>query len=106
MPSTRSGIDDVVVDRHGEGVGLLEDHAHALAQRDDVDAGAVDVEAVDLDLPSMRRSSIRSFMRLRQRSRVDLPQPEGPISAVTMPFWISMLMSKSACDLPYQRLKC
>jgi hypothetical protein len=31
----------------------------------------------------MRVPSIRSFMRLRQRRRVDLPQPDGPMNAVT-----------------------
>jgi len=29
-------------------------------------------------------------MRLKQRSSVDLPQPEGPISAVTLWSWIGM----------------
>ncbi len=31
----------------------------------------------------VRTLSIRSFMRLRHRSSVDLPQPDGPMSAVT-----------------------
>ena len=30
----------------------------------------------------MRAPSIKSFMRLRQRNNVVLPQPEGPIKAV------------------------
>jgi hypothetical protein len=30
-------------------------------------------------LPSMRTPSTRSFIRLRQRSSVDLPQPDGPM---------------------------
>src|SRR3546814_1803638 len=34
-------------------------------------------------LPSTRQFSITSFMRFRQRRKVDLPQPDGPISAVT-----------------------
>ena len=33
--------------------------------------------------PVMRTPSIRSFIRLRQRRRLDLPQPEGPMKAVT-----------------------
>ena len=33
-------------------------------------------------VPAMRTSSIRSFRRLMQRSKVDLPQPEGPMKAV------------------------
>ncbi len=34
-------------------------------------------------LPLTRQPSMVSFMRLRQRRKVDLPQPEGPISAMT-----------------------
>ena len=33
--------------------------------------------------PAMRQPSMISFMRFRQRRKVDLPQPLGPISAVT-----------------------
>ncbi|CSC38155.1 Uncharacterised protein [Vibrio cholerae] len=33
--------------------------------------------------PSTRVPSTRSFIRLMQRKSVDLPQPEGPINAVT-----------------------
>src|SRR5690606_27843855 len=39
-------VGDVVVDRFGERVGLLEDHADAAADLDGVDAGVVDVLAV------------------------------------------------------------
>ena len=53
----------------------------------------------------MRTLSIRSFMRLTERSSVLLPQPEGPISAVTLPRGTGRLMSKRACFSPYQRLK-
>ena len=38
----------------------------------------------------------RSFMRLKQRSSVVLPQPEGPISAVTSPGLTDSVMSRSA----------
>ena len=34
------------------------------------------------DLPSTSALGIRSFIRFRQRIKVLLPQPEGPISAV------------------------
>jgi len=37
--------------------------------------------------------AIVSFIRLMQRRKVDLPQPEGPIKAVTARFW--MLTSTS-----------
>src|SRR4051794_11647667 len=55
--------------------------------------------------PVMRTLSIRSLRRLTLRSRVDLPHPDGPIRAVTLPLGTSMLMSLSACLSPYQRLK-
>jgi hypothetical protein len=41
-----------------------------------------------------------SFMRFKQRRNVDLPHPEGPISAVTLRGSISMLMFESARDAP------
>ena len=34
-------------------------------------------------LPSTRAPGITSCIRFRDRMKVDLPQPEGPISAVT-----------------------
>ena len=34
-------------------------------------------------LPVTRQIGIVSFMRLMQRRKVDLPQPEGPMRAVT-----------------------
>ena len=39
-------------------------------------------------------------MRLKQRRNVVLPQPEGPISAVTRFSRISMLRLFSACTVP------
>jgi hypothetical protein len=36
-------------------------------------------------VPLTAQPSIRSFIRLRERRRVDLPQPEGPMMAVTEP---------------------
>ncbi len=55
--------------------------------------------------PEIRTVSIRSFMRFMQRSRVDLPQPDGPIRAVTSPRGTSMVISNSAWTLSYHRLK-
>ena len=43
-------VGDVVVHAHGEGVGLLEHHAHPLAQLVDVDV-AVDILPVQKDFP-------------------------------------------------------
>ena len=49
-----------------------------------------------LMLPDTRQMSTVSFMRLRQRRKVDLPQPEGPIIART-----SLLpMSRLTCSIP------
>ncbi len=45
--------------------------------------------------PSIRIPSIRSFIRFRQRSRVDFPQPEGPIKAV-------MVFSLKKEDTPFK----
>ena len=50
--------------------------------------------------PSSRALRTVSCMRLKVRSNVDLPQPEGPISAVTRLVAIPMLMSNSVCLVP------
>ncbi len=39
-------------------------------------------------------------MRLKVRSRVDFPQPEGPMNAVTLPLAISMLTFLRPWNLP------
>ncbi len=39
-------------------------------------------------------------MRLKQRRNVDLPQPEGPISAVTWFSWMGIEIDFSAWNLP------
>src|SRR5262249_2879525 len=52
--------------------------------------------------PVTRAPSIRSFMRLSVRRNVDLPQPEGPISAITDRSGIDSPMSNRACFSPYQ----
>ena len=50
--------------------------------------------------PEWRMPSMSSFMRLKFRSSVDFPQPDGPMNAVTCFSGMSMLMSKSACFFP------
>ena len=86
MPCDAQAVGDVLVDRLRERVRLLEHHADALAQLDDVDASGRRCRRRRAgSSPSMRTPSIRSFMRLRQRSSVDLPQPDGPMKAVTWP---------------------
>ena len=51
-------------------------------------------------LPSRRVPVIRSFIRLIVRSSVDLPQPDGPISAVIWWVGTSIEMSFTARKLP------
>ncbi|KAJ06547.1 hypothetical protein M004_01925 [Pseudomonas aeruginosa M10] len=50
--------------------------------------------------PSTRQPSTRSFIRLKQRSKVDLPQPDGPMKAVTRCFGMFIRTSKRACLAP------
>jgi hypothetical protein len=77
-------VGDVLVDRLRERVGLLEHHADAPAQLRDVDLAVEQMSLPSMSIwPSMRTPSMRSFMRLKQRSSVDLPQPLGPMKAVT-----------------------
>src|SRR5262245_38403733 len=53
-------------------------------------------------VPSMRTPSTRSFIRFRQRSSVDLPQPEGPMYAVTRCLGMAIVTSRRASFGPYQ----
>src|SRR5438552_10334233 len=55
--------------------------------------------------PSKRTVSTRSFNRLMERRNVDLPQPEGPIRAVTRPAGRLRPILKSACLSPYHNEK-
>ena len=48
----------------------------------------------------MRKPGTESFIRLRLRRKVVLPQPEGPIRAVIWPRRIRMVTSISACLAP------
>jgi hypothetical protein len=43
-------------------------------------------------------------MRLSVRRKVDLPQPDGPMNAVTLSWSISIETSLIACTAPYQTL--
>jgi hypothetical protein len=40
-------------------------------------------------------------MRLRLRKTVLLPQPDGPIKPVILPFWIGTSLSRTARKEPY-----
>ena len=74
---------DVVVDALRERVGLLEHHADAAAHLDRRRRpGRRGRCRGSMSVPSTRAPSMRSFMRLKQRSTVVLPQPDGPMNAV------------------------
>ena len=94
-------VGHVVVDGHGEGVGLLEHHADAPAQVGDVHAGGVDLLARGKARePVIFTLGMRSFIRSMVRRKVDLPQPEGPMRAVILLALMSMEMSFSAWFSP------
>ena len=68
----------VVEDALRKGVGPLEDHAHPLAQLHHVGARARRCPSRRCStLPSRAAPGMVSFMRLRQRRKVDFPHPEG-----------------------------
>src|SRR5512143_2768676 len=50
--------------------------------------------------PSTRAPGIVSCIRLRQRSSVDLPQPDGPMMDVTSPDWTPNDTSRTTRDAP------
>src|SRR5262245_51050863 len=57
-------------------------------------------------VPAIFTPSIRSFMRFKQRSSVDLPQPEGPMYAVTRCLGTDIETSLSASLAPYHSERC
>ena len=97
MPAELEPGDDVLGDRHRrERVRLLEHHADAAADVGDQQVGAVDVDAVDArPCPPSDAPGTSSCMRLRIRRNVDLPQPDGPISAVT---WFALHLERHAVE--------
>ncbi len=56
-------------------------------------------------VPVARAMGLVSCMRFRQRTKVDLPQPEGPISAVAWLAGMCRLMSCRVCVEPYHAFK-
>lgn len=50
--------------------------------------------------PVVRALGMVSFMRFMVRRKVDLPQPDGPMKAVTARSGMSRLTSKIACLSP------
>ena len=67
----------------GKRVGLLEDHADVPAGLGELAVRAVDVRPVEQDVAGHRGAGMSWCIRLRMRRKVDLPQPDGPMSAVT-----------------------
>ncbi len=55
--------------------------------------------------PSWRELSTKSFMRLRLHRKVLLPQPEGPMRAITLRSGMVRLMEYRACLAPYQKFQ-
>ena len=90
----------VVVNTHGKGIGLLKYHAHVFAQRGEIYVCLINVRASDFHGPETLQPSTRSFMRLKVRRSVDLPQPDGPISAVTFLVGTVMSICFNACISP------
>ena len=81
-----------------ERVGLLEHHADAAADLGGREAAAVDVDAVEQrSAPPSAAPGTSSCMRLRMRRNVDFPQPDGPMSAVTLRAGISSDTRSSTC---------
>src|SRR3972149_186056 len=58
-----------------------------------------------LACPLTRTPGIKSFIRFRQRRRVLLPQPDGPMSAATRCAGKFIVTSLIACLWPYHRLR-
>ena len=52
-PDHAKRVDHILENRFGEGVRLLEDHAHAATERDDLQAWIVNRASVDGDVPLM-----------------------------------------------------
>jgi hypothetical protein len=78
----------------------LEDHADPPTHFNRIDLWFVDVLAMKEDFALGARLGTRSFMRLKARSTVLLPQPDGPISAVIFCRLMLRLMSRTARKLP------
>jgi hypothetical protein len=53
--------------------------------------------------PERRAPGMSSLSRLIDRRKVDFPQPDGPMRAVTARGAIERLMSNSAWVFPYQK---
>ena len=83
-PAEAEARKHVVVDRHRrERVGLLEDHPDLESRLGGTLRRPVDLDPVEMDRSGELGAGTTSCIRLRIRRKVDLPQPDGPIRAVT-----------------------
>ena len=97
-------ISDIFIDGFRERIGFLKDHADLGPQRDNIDVFVVNIDPSSVISPVTRQPSMVSFIRFRQRMNVDLPQPEGPIMAMTSLRPMSRETFLIACLSPYQTL--
>ena len=97
----------VLRDRHrGERIRLLEHHADPAAdRRRPRRPGRRGRRPKCRSEPSRRVPGVSSCIRLSARRKVDLPQPLGPMIAVTFFAGMRIVTSNSAWRAPYQRLK-
>ena len=74
---------DILIDRHWKRRRLLKRHANSCAQSFHTVAVGQDVLAIQQDRAIDVLAVVKMNMRLNTRRSVDLPQPDGPIKAVT-----------------------
>src|SRR5207302_3225627 len=104
QPVQPRAVGHVVEDGLGEGVRLLEHHAHLAAQRHGVRAFENTETPSSRMSPAWRVGGISSFNRFTERKKVLLPQPDGPIRAVTARRGMATVTSNNAWVAPYQKL--
>jgi len=81
-------------------VRSLEHHADGASHADRVNVARVEVGTVEQHLALDAPRPANSCIRFSERSRVDLPQPDGPMNAVTDLGSMFMLTSSTARNLP------
>ena len=87
----------------GSGFGRWNTIPTRCAELDQSDVGVVDVLPGEWIPPVMVTVGERSFIRLKQRSNVDFPQPDGSDERDDQPVGDVEVTFFSAWNLPYQR---
>jgi hypothetical protein len=82
-PVDAGAVGDILVDRLGEGVRLLEHHTDAGAQLHDVHVGRVDIFAVKLDRAFHARVRDRVVHAVDGAQERRFAAADGPMKAVT-----------------------